>query len=149
MNINKLFALPLIAITLAFGGCASVPMADSNADNDAKKIEVPSGKAVVYVISYGGSAPFGSAWVNQVSVNRENRGALAYKTYQVYTVAPGPVIVMASPGPIQAVAKLTAVTGKAYFVQVKSLVFGRVGAEQIDEVTARKIMQECSLAEGL
>lgn len=149
MKSRSLSLVLLAVVGFAFSGCASVPMADSKADSDAKKIEVPSGKALVYVISYGGSAPFGGTWVNQISVNRENRGAIAYKTYQVYPVESGPVTVLATPGATQAVVKLSAEAGKAYFIQVKSLAFGRVAAEQVNEATARQFLKECSLAESL
>lgn len=150
MKNNCLLLLSVALLTLAaiLGGCASVPVADAKADAEAKKIEVPAGKALVYVLSYGGSAPFGDTWVNQISVNHVNRGALAYKTYRVYTVEPGDVTVIASTA-TQAVTKLTAVAGSAYFVQVKSLLFNRVGVEQISEETARQLLQECSLAESL
>ena len=150
MKNNTVFAALVTVFAIILSGCvAAVPMASTQADAEAKKMEVPAGKAVIYVISYGGSAPFGNNWVNQITVNRENRGALAYKTYQVYTVDPGPVSVLASPGATQAVVKLTAAAGKAHFVQVKSLAFGRVGAEQIDESTARPLLQQCALAESL
>ncbi len=102
-----------IVYLLAVGvGCATVPMADTSADVNAKQFQTAPGMANIYICRGEGLAPELLAYVH---LDGQMTGALAHGTYEVVSVAPGSHIVAVS-GPTNVEQlPVDAVAGNSYF----------------------------------
>lgn len=79
--------LLLLTFISLLQGCASVPVASSEADVKVKNISPPSGKALLYV--YRGAVFVSSGVLFEILVDRQAVGQLAEKTYLTVVVEPG------------------------------------------------------------
>lgn len=75
-----------LTVSLAFVGCASVPMGDPKQDAALKTFQVPAGKAGIYVYR---NETMGAAIKMDVLVDGQNIGETAANTYLYREVAPG------------------------------------------------------------
>ncbi len=88
MKKKTLYVVVLLLISIGLlNGCASVPVASSEADLKMKNISPPSGKALLYV--YRGAVFVSSAVLFEILVDRQAVGQLAEKTYLTVVVEPG------------------------------------------------------------
>ncbi len=76
----------LVAVALC-AGCASVPLADPQADASGKRFAPAPNQAQVYVSR---TSLVGAAMPMELALDGTPLGSLGYKTYQVVTVDPGP-----------------------------------------------------------
>lgn len=83
---KKLLTTCALVGVLALSGCASVPMADKNADVQAKAFMPASDKATVYIYR---NETFGSAIKMPVLIDNVSVGDTASKTYIEKQLAPG------------------------------------------------------------
>jgi len=76
-----------LGLTLLLTACATVPLALPEMDAQAKRMNPPSGKALLYV--YRGFSPAGAAVVAEPAVDGQKMGGLAPKTFLVVELEPG------------------------------------------------------------
>lgn len=79
--------MPLAVLAL---GCASLPVADEQANLESKKISVPPGKALVYVVRSADVRGRDNAHPFATMMDRKPAGNLYGGTYQMVVVEPGP-----------------------------------------------------------
>ena len=91
--IRKSLALPLL---LALGSCANIPMADPQADQEAKQFLRPEGdRGAVYIYRSG---LFGLARPLDVGITNGINARLPYRTYLRVDGPPGPIEVGCAAG---------------------------------------------------
>jgi hypothetical protein len=79
----------VLSTILILAGCASVvPLADPAQDATSKSFAAPASKALIYVVRDGGYVS-GAYQLFRISLDRDDRGALADGTNYVFTVDPG------------------------------------------------------------
>jgi hypothetical protein len=102
-----------IVYLLAVGvGCATVPMADTSADANAKQFQTAPGMANIYFCRGEGLAPELLAYTH---LDGQMVGALAHGTYELVSVAPGSHIVsVTGPTNVEQL-PVDAVAGNSYF----------------------------------
>ncbi|ENX23919.1 hypothetical protein F892_00534 [Acinetobacter vivianii] len=143
-------SLPLF-IAVAFVGCASVPPANNQLNEQAKKLAAPSeGNAAIYV--YRSNSVVGAALKKDVWVDGECLGETARGTFflkevlgnQEHTIStesefsPNHLVLKTEPG-------------KNYFVQqsIKMGAFvGGANVKQVDDETGKKAVSEYKLAQS-
>ncbi|TMA30277.1 MAG: DUF2846 domain-containing protein [Deltaproteobacteria bacterium] len=142
---NRPAAFLLIGAAVLASGCASVPMASHEADAAAKKFEVPSGRANLYVYR---NESFGGAVRMSVQFDGAVLGDTAANVYLYTPIAPGPhTIVSKSEDDSQLT--IEAKAGANYFLwqEVKmGLWAARSALQQVDDAKGRAGVAECNLA---
>ena len=83
---SALIRITIFASTLLIIGCASVPMAPPAEDRMAKTMNVPRGKALIYVYR---NEVFGAAIKLNVLFNGKLIGATVAQSYYLFEVSPG------------------------------------------------------------
>lgn len=149
-NIIMKILLPMI-LTFAFVGCASVPQANPQLSQQAKKLEAPSaGNAAIYV--YRSNSPFGAALKKDVWIDGECLGETARGTFFFKEVAGDKEHTVSTESefsPNHLVLKTE--VGKKYFVQqsIKLGAFvGGANVAQVDDETGKKAISEYQLAQS-
>jgi hypothetical protein len=145
----KVVRLGLVSLVIALAsGCASVQMASPDRDAEAKSFSVAPQKANIYVYR---NEVFGAAIKMPVALNGRLVGDTASKTYIRLEVPPGEHTLV-SKAENDAVAKISAVAGRNYFVwqEVKMGMFSaRSALQEVDEATGKAGVQECKLIESV
>jgi hypothetical protein len=139
----KLAAIASMALA---AGCASVPMANKDADKAAKTFSVRPGFANIYIYR---NQSFGSSVLMTVAVDGVVVGTTAADTYVLVEVRPGPHTIQ-SRAEDEVSLGVTAGPGQNYFVhqQVKMGSFrARSELRAVDEEEAREDLDECRLVE--
>ncbi|WP_278491431.1 DUF2846 domain-containing protein [Acinetobacter gyllenbergii] len=143
-------SLPFL-IAVAFVGCASVPTANNQLNEQAKKLEAPSqGNAAIYV--YRSNSAFGAAlkkdvWIDGECLGETARGTFFFKEVsgnQEHTVSTESEF---SPNHLV----LKTESGKNYFVQqsIKMGAFvGGANVKLVDDETGKKAIREYQLAQS-
>lgn len=130
-----LFVLALGGLLLA--SCASVPMASSSADAEAKQFTPQPGRASIYVTRGFG---VGSALVFQTILDGRIAGALAPNTYQLLSVSPGQHTLIVSATENVQQTTLTVQPGRNYFVEVSvsmGFISGHANIQSISDTQGR------------
>ena len=110
--IRKNLALPLL---LALGSCANIPMADPQADQQAKQFLQPDGdRGAVYVYRSG---LFGLARPLDVGITNGVNARLPYNTYLRIDGPPGPVEVGCAAGDYRNSTQVDIAPGRVTFVE--------------------------------
>lgn len=137
----------LLVATLFAAGCASVPMATTDEDSQAKSFAVKADKANIYLYR---NETFGGAVLMTVTLDGKVAGQSGPQTYYLWEVDPGPHEVT-SVAENTSTLKLDTEAGKSYFVwqEVKmGLWMARTRLQQVDEETGRKGVAECKRAKS-
>ncbi len=108
----KYSGMVLGAVMLTMAGCASVPMADSAADTQAKSFATAADKANIYIYR---NESFGAAIKMPVLLNDQSVGDTAAKTYIFRQVEPGSYTIT-SKSESDSTLQLNAESGKNYFI---------------------------------
>ena len=143
---KSLYAAACLIATLLFAGCASVPMASSEADASAKAYKIDPSKASVYIYrneSMGGAVKL-PLLLDNVSI-----GDTASKTYVFRQVEPG-THVITSKAEHDSTLSLDAKAGSTYFVwqEVKMGMFAAGSAlHLVDEAKGKAGVAECKLVQ--
>ena len=147
MKLKSLYAGCLVALLALLSGCASVPMASSEADAQAKTFATKPGKANIYVYRH---ETMGAAIPMTVSLNGKVMGQTASKTYFLFEVDPGNHEITSHTENVDTL-RMVAAGGRNYFVwqEVKmGLGSARSQLRQVEEATARKDLAECKLIQA-
>jgi hypothetical protein len=147
MKLKSAYAGCLVLVLALLSGCASVPMASSEADAQAKTFAVKPGKANIYVYRH---ETMGAAIPMTVSLNGRVVGQTASKTYFLFEVDPGNYEVTSHTENVDTL-RLAAAAGRNYYVwqEVKmGLGSARSQLRQVDEATGRKDLAECKLIQS-
>ena len=110
---NTLFKI-LVLFCLLAGCSATVPLASTTQDMEAKAAKVTADKSTIYVIQSTGY----TGELNFANVDKEERVALAAETYTVFTVNPGKHTVTLD-GPVNRErVDLNTEAGNIYFIEM-------------------------------
>ena len=110
--IRKSLALPLL---LALGSCANIPMADPQADQEAKQFLRPEGdRGAVYIYRSG---LFGLARPLDVGITNGINAKLPYNSYLRVDGPPGPVEVGCAAGDYRSSTQVDIAPGRVTFVE--------------------------------
>ncbi len=140
---KKLVFALLAALLLA--GCASAPMADAEADAQAKEFAPPADKAAIYVYR---NASIGGGVKMPVFIDGTKIGFNVSKTYLYKEVEPGTYLIVGKAENTSEL-ELTAEAGKNYFIwqQVRMGVMkARTTIHLVDEIKGKAGVMECELA---
>lgn len=134
-----------VVATVALSGCASVPMADHQADVRAKTFAPPTdGKANLYVYR---NEVFGGAVKLTLVLDDKVIGDTGPNTYVLRQISPGKHTLV-SKSENDAKLALDAKAGRNYFVwqEVKMGLFSpRTALHEVDAATGEKGVRECEL----
>jgi len=142
MQGSKLWFAMISGIMLVLGGCASVPMASLDMDNEAKKFAVPADQSRIYIYrneSMGGAVPM------TVSVDGRTLGQTGPKTYFVVDVEPGKHRIQSFTENVATLELVTA-PNRAYYVwqEVKMGMWSaRSALHEVSEEEGQKGVLEC------
>jgi hypothetical protein len=133
----------LIAFALLLAGCVQLPL--TAADIQAKRFEVPSGKAVIYIVR----TPMDSFEASGLSLGDSALITTNPGTYYRWEVAPGTQHVAGFAGANETIT-LTTAPGKIYFLEHTVRGTLRSGVQstwirQIDERTGRALVSRSTL----
>jgi hypothetical protein len=136
-------------------GCASVPLADSTADAQAKQFVAPSSTAIVYVVREGATIPewmLGSGFkdIFRIVVAGREVGVLAPWTYLALEVPPGTHTITATGPENQDRLTVTTEPGRLVFVRVISrtgFAAGRAELSKLTEPAGRDLVRRSSLVQ--
>lgn len=147
MRKNLVTALAVLAAAIVTG-CASVPMASSDADAKAKNFqaEAPAGKANIYIYR---NENMGAALKMTVLLDGQLAGDTGAKTYIFKSVDPG-AHTLVSKTENDAALTVDAEAGKTYFVwqEVKMGMFAaRSQLHLVDDNTGQAGVSECKLVQ--
>ncbi len=146
MNTSKRDLLAA-TLTLLGAGCASVPMATPQQDQEAKQFKVSPDRANVYVYR---NESIGAAVKFDLLVDAIPLGTTAAKTFFVVPLAPGThTLTSKAENTIDLPVQVEA--GKNYFFwqEVKlGLLMARTSLNPVDEATGRAGVLECKLAQS-
>jgi PBP1b-binding outer membrane lipoprotein LpoB len=136
--------LVISTVTLMFAGCASVPLAPQNEDQQAKTFTAKSNTAGLYIYR---NETFGAANKLKVSIDGQEIGKTAAKTYFYKEVQPGKHVISSK---AENTSELTvdALAGKVYYIwqEVKLGAFSaRTKLQLVDEATGQKGVSESKL----
>lgn len=134
----------IIAGSLFVGGCASVPMASTESDAQAKSFAVDAAKSNIYIYR---NESIGGAIKMPLVIDGKMAGDTAAKTYLLTKVEPGEHTII-SKAENDASLKLTTAPGKNYFVwqEVKmGMWMARSQLHEVDDATGKKAVSECKL----
>ena len=84
--LKKPVILLILLVSTYLTGCASVPMASLEADNNAKRFAVDPNKASIYLYR---NESYGGAIAMPVSLNGQMAGRTGPQTYFYWSVEPG------------------------------------------------------------
>lgn len=144
--LKKMMATAMIAGGLLLTGCASVPMAAPEKDQQAKTYAVAPGKANIYIYR---NESMGAAVKMPLVADGRMIGDTAAKTYLFLQAAPGPHTLI-SKTENDSTLELNAEAGKNYFVwqEVKMGAFAaRSRLQLVDEATGKAGVEECKLVQ--
>ncbi len=144
--LKKLMAAAAFAGGLALTGCASVPMAAPEKDQQAKTYAVAPGKANIYIYR---NESFGAAIKLPVVADGKAIGDTAAKTYLLVEAAPGKHTLV-SKAENDSTLEVNTQAGQNYFVwqEVKmGVMSARSKLQLVDEATGKAGVEECKLAE--
>ena len=140
---NKRISLAIVLLA-AFTGCASVPMASTDADKSAKQFVTNPSKANVYIYRNEG---MGSAIKMGIYVDNKPIGQTAAKTYLKLTLDPGTHTIRGHAENLSDI-DLDAKAGQNYFIwqEVKmGIGSARNKLQVVDAKTGTKGVNECKL----
>lgn len=140
---HKITIAATILAVMSLAGCATVPMASSQMDQQAKLFQAPPGKANIYVYR---NETFGAALKMHVQLDGKPVGETAADTYLDLTVAPGQHKIDSNDG--DSVVYVDAKPGQNYFVwqEMKmGLISGHTKLHVVDTATGEKGVGECKL----
>ena len=136
--------LVIVALSFTMVGCASVKMADTAQDTQAKKFAPKANVAGIYIYR---NESMGGAVKMDVSVDGKPMGQTAKKTYIYTEVQPGSHTVSSKAENTSEVT-IDAVAGKLYYVwqEVKmGVMYARNKLSLVDEATGKAGVNECNL----
>ena len=87
---KKYLIVIMVVVYALLQGCASVPMAPSKKDTDAKQFRVDTNKSNIYLYR---NESYGSAITMPVTLNGRIAGKTAANTYFKWSVSPGKHII--------------------------------------------------------
>ena len=136
--------LAMLALGAIMTGCASVDMASSEKDQQAKQFKAKADKASIYVYR---NESMGAAIKMPVLLNNQHAGTTAAKTYMVLDVPAGKHTLI-SKTENDSVLNMAVEAGKNYYVwqEVKMGAWSaRSQLQQVDEAKGKADVLECSL----
>ncbi len=136
--------LVIVALSFTMVGCASVKMADTAQDTQAKKFAPKPNVAGIYIYR---NESMGGAVKMDVALDGKPRGQTAKKTYIYTEVKPG-THTISSKAENTSEVSIDAVAGKLYYVwqEVKmGVMYARNKLSLVDEATGKNGVNECSL----
>ena len=136
-----------VVVGLLVSGCASVPMAPTPADTEAKTFVVKPDKASIYLYR---NETFGGAIAMTVTLDGKVAGRTGPQTYFLWEVDPGPHEVASHAENVETL-KLDTEAGKAYYVwqEVKmGMWMARSRLQLMDEAAGRQGVAECKRAQS-
>lgn len=141
---RKLLALTILIAALGASGCASVPMADKNANHEAKLFATKPGLASIYIYR---TDSIGSAVAIPILLDGVVVGKTAKKTFIVKHVHPGRHTLI-SRSEVDAKLDVAVVAGQNYFVwqeiKLGTLKAGS-GLHLVDEAVGKEGIKQCDL----
>ncbi|MBD1602388.1 DUF2846 domain-containing protein [Pseudomonas typographi] len=141
---RALAATTLLCLSLI--GCASVPMADKQADAEAKKFATAQDMSRIYIYR---NEYFGAAIKMPVVLDGNILGKTVAHSYLYTEVVPGPHVIAAD-GENTEMLKLTTKAGENVFIhqQVQmGFVSGRSGMKVVDAAEGKAGVLECEMIE--
>jgi len=145
---NRILLLVMTVMVVFLTGCASVPMASVERDNEAKTFAVKADKSNIYIYR---NESFGAAVKMEVLLDGNLIGQTAAQTYFRLEVPPGQHTLI-SKAENDDVLNLNTEAGKNYFVwqEVKmGLLYARTMLHLSDEVSGKTAVSDCKLVENL
>lgn len=136
--------LLIAALSISLVGCASVPMASLDRDNQAKTFQVKQDKANIYVYR---NEHFGSAISINLALDGKMEGRTAAMTYAKWEVVPGQHEISSISENTSKIS-LNAQAGKNYFIwqEVKMGMWQpRSLLQEVDTSTGMAAVKECKL----
>lgn len=146
MKTSKMALMGMMLAAATLSGCASVPMATSQQDTQAKSFTVSQDKAKIYVYR---NETLGAALKMPVTLNGKAVGDTGPKTYYMLEVAPGSHELTSQGN--ESTLRIDAEPGKNYFVwqEVKmGLMSGGSKLQLVDEAKGQAGVKECKLAQA-
>jgi Protein of unknown function (DUF2846) len=144
MKLGSKVAVCMLAVA-TLGGCASVPMADADADTKAKTFVAPSsGQANIYVYR---NETFGAAIKMPLLLDNQSIGDTGPHTYAFRQVAPGKHTIV-SKTEKDVTLDLDVQAGNNYYVwqEVKMGMFAaRSALHLVDEQTGEAGVKQCKM----
>lgn len=141
---KKLLLSLLLASAVLLHGCATVPMADTQADAVAKTFKINPGKSGIYIYR---DETFGAAIAMDVFIDGRPLGQTGAKTYFYIEVEPGPHKIL-SKAENDELLELNTLPGKLYYIwqEVKmGLLYARNKLQLVDEKTGQTGVMESKL----
>ena len=141
---QKLFGLTILMVILSIAGCASVPMADKDADREAKLFATKTGLANIYIYR---TDSMGAAVAMPVLLDSVVVGKTAKKTFLLVQVHPGRHTIT-SRTEVDVKLDVATVAGQNYFVwQEIKLGALKAGSELhlVAEEIGKKGVKKCHL----
>jgi len=138
-----------LAFTVLLVGCATVPLATDEQDNQAKQFKTSMEHSTIYLVT--GASEFilaGSHNVFNVSVDGQDATGLAQWTYTVVTVPGGKHTVRVQGPENQSKLVLDTVPGTVVMVQVRvtpGWMSGRADLIIVDEVRGKELVQKSKM----
>jgi len=128
-NLFSIASLRILACTSMLLGCSAVvPMASTTQDAEARAVRVAQDKSAIYVIRIAAY----SSELHFATVDKEERVALAARTYAVFTVNPGEHTVTFDSAVNREKLRLNTEPGKVYFIEMGSAWAGGAGHTKVD-----------------
>lgn len=143
--LNKLVCGIFLAVGLV--GCASVPMGDSQKDQQLKAFSTKPDTAGIYIYR---NESMGAAVKMDVTVDGNYVGKTAARTYLYKEVPPGKHVISSSAENTDSI-EITTAPGKLYYIwqEVKmGLLYARTKLHLVSEEEGRKGVRESALAES-
>jgi len=143
---RKIMLVGLLASTVFVTGCASVPMASGERDEQTKTFSVKPDKANIYVYR---NESMGAAVKMDVDFDGKPIGQTVAKSYFALEVAPGKHTLI-SKAENDSVLDVAAEAGKNYFIwqEVKmGLLYARNKLQLVDDATGKTGVSDCRLIE--
>lgn len=144
MQLKLTFIALSFASLLVMGGCASVPMGDSQQDAALKTFNAPQDKAAVYVYR---NESIGAGVKMDVSLDGKPIGKTAAKTYLYEEIAPGHHQLL-SEAENNSTLDFDVAAGKVYYVwqEVKmGIMYARNKLQLVDDQTGQAGVKESKL----
>ncbi|WP_158597931.1 DUF2846 domain-containing protein [Noviherbaspirillum saxi] len=141
------YAVTLLAMAMLCAGCASVQMASTKEDANAKTFAVDAEKANIYIYRHGAH---GGASTVPVIIDGRKIGETAVKTFMRIAVPPGEHTLVSRGEKSDAVLSIRAVAGKNYFVSQlidAGMLSPGSALKMVDDDVGRRAVQECALIE--
>lgn len=130
-----------IAALCILAGCASLPIASPEEDARAKSMQVPDGKALVYIYR---STTFGLIFKPDLLINGQMIGENVAMRYYLLEVPPG-VITITSQGTNTVTMDLRVDEGLIYYVRQQPSLYGLTDLIKASEEDGKKALKKCKL----